>query len=76
MTYQELMSAPLSSLAWRTLNEKLPIASRLSAYEALNARLEECESAWNGFASRARAQILAALALDLAADGFIPAERV
>jgi hypothetical protein len=75
MNYQELKTAPLAILAWRTLNESLPIATRLSAYEALNARLAECESAWNGFASGARAQILAALSLDLSADGFISAER-
>jgi len=73
MTYQELMAAPLCVLAWRTLNESLPIAARLSAYESLNARLAECESAWNGLDSRARAQILAALSLDLAADGFTTA---
>ena len=74
MTLLELMTAPLSSLAWRTLNESLPIAVRLSANEALNARLMECETAWNGFGKTARAQILAALALDLSADGFTTAE--
>jgi hypothetical protein len=70
MNYQELMAAPLPILAWRTLNESLPIAARLSAFEALNARLAEIETAWNGYDTRARAQILAALALDFAADGF------
>lgn len=74
MTYQDLMAIPLSSLAWRTLNESLPIAARLSASEALNARLVECESAWNGYGTTARAQILGALALDLSADGFITAD--
>lgn len=71
MNYQELMCAPLACLAWRTLNEALPIAARLSASEALNARIAEAETAWNGFAQGARVQILAALALDLSADGFI-----
>ena len=71
MDYQELMVAPLACLAWRTLNESLPIAARLSASEALNARILEAETAWSGFAQHARAQILAALALDLSADGFI-----
>lgn len=73
MTYLELMTAPLPTLAWRTLNESLPIDARLSASEALNARIMECETAWAGFAEGARAQILAALALDLSADGFTSA---
>ena len=70
MTYFELMTLPLSSLAWRTLNESLPIAARLESHDALNARLAECETAWAGFGSVAQAQILAALALDFSADGF------
>ncbi len=56
MNYQELMTAPLSILAWRTLNESLPIAARLSSHEAMNARLAEVETAWNGFDHAARAR--------------------
>lgn len=73
MTYQELMSAPLWILAWRTLNESFPIAARLSAFEALNARLAEVETAWNGYTTSERARVLAALALDLSVDGFVSA---
>ncbi len=73
MNYQELTAAPLPCLAWRTLNESLPIDARLSAWEMLNARLEDVEKAWNGYGQTGRAQILAALALDLSADGFAPA---
>lgn len=73
MTFDELKAMPLPGLAWRTLNESLPVDARLSAWEMLNSRLDDVEKAWNGYGQTGRAQILAALALDLSADGFVSA---
>ncbi len=61
----------LQVLARRALDESIPIVARLAYSEALNARLPEAENAWSGYSDHARVQILAALALDLSAAGFV-----
>ena len=72
MTYDYLKSARLSELATAALDTSADIAGRLSAFEALRARLGEIAGAgWLGYSAAERLAIFEASALDLARFGFI-----
>ncbi len=72
MTYDYLKAARLSALASAALDTSADIAGRLSASEALAARLGEIAGAgWLGYSAAERLAIFEASALDLSAAGFV-----
>lgn len=70
--YERLKLAPLGDLATAALDTSADITGRLSAFEALAARLGEIPGIWAGLSEAERSAIRSACALDLAAAGFIP----
>jgi hypothetical protein len=68
MTYQELMSVSLGTLALITLNSQISFPIRLSCYDALTARILEADSVWPDLTSVTKANILGALALDFTSE--------
>ena len=72
MTYDYLKSARLSDLATAALAPASGIAGRLSAFEALRARLGETAGAgWLDYSAAERLAISRAASLNLRATGFI-----
>ncbi len=70
---RELMATPAPELAVVALDHSQPVAVRLSALEAVAARLEEISHHWGLFDHGERATLRRAMALDLSAAGFITA---
>ncbi len=72
MTFDYLVSARLGELATAALDTSADIAGRLSAFEALRARLGELSgSGWLGYSAAERLAISRAASLDMSAAGFI-----
>ena len=72
MSYEYLKAARLAELATAALDTSADIAGRLSAFEALRARLGEIAgSGWLDYSAAERLAINRAASLDISAAGFI-----